>query len=129
MNRAEAEMRALIVDDSRFARRHVRALLEKLGVRCEEAADGACGLNSLRTGGQFDVALVDWFMPVMGGLEMVKAMRREGFNQVKVMMVTSDGESDAIMSALEAGADEYLMKPFDAEALREKLALMGLETA
>jgi two-component system chemotaxis response regulator CheY len=129
MNWAGAAMRALIVDDSRFARKHVRALLERQRIECEEAVDGVSGLECLRTGGEFDVVLIDWFMPAMGGLEMVKALRSEGFNQVKVMMVTSDGESGVIVSALEAGADEYLMKPFDAEALNDKLALMGLEAA
>ena len=120
-------MRALIVDDSRFARKHVRALLERHGIHCEEAVDGVSGLEQLRSGSEFDIALIDWFMPAMGGLEMVKRLRNEGFDRVKVMMVTSDGESNAIVDALEAGADEYLMKPFDADALKEKLAIMGVE--
>jgi two-component system chemotaxis response regulator CheY len=83
-------------------------------------------LDALHAGGDYDLALVDWNMPVMNGLEMVKLLRREGFGDLKVMMVTTEGESDAILRALEAGADEYLMKPFDGEALREKLMLMGV---
>ena len=122
-------MRALIVDDSQWARKHLRSLLEQQGFTCEEAADGLLGMERLRAGDEFDIALVDWYMPAMGGLEMVKALRGEGFQRLKVMMVTGDGESGTIVRALTAGADEYLMKPFDAEALREKLSLMGLEVA
>ncbi|HEY2857632.1 MAG TPA: response regulator [Terracidiphilus sp.] len=120
-------MRALIVDDSRFMRRHVRTLLEARGIDCDEAADGQQGIERLRSGEEFDLALIDWNMPVMSGLDLVKALRGEGYTQVKVMMVTTEGDSDRIVLALDAGADEYLMKPFDAEALEEKLALLGVE--
>lgn len=122
-------IRALIVDDSRFMRKHMRGILEKRGMACVEAADGQDAMNCLRSGLHFDVALVDWNMPVMTGLEMLETMRCEGFEQVKVMMVTTECDSDRIVRALQAGADEYLMKPFDAEALTEKLALLGLEDA
>ena len=80
-------------------------------------------------GAPFDLALVDWNMPVMNGLEMLKQMRAEGFADVKVMMVTTEAENDFIIRALDAGADEYLMKPFDDEALSEKLAMLGLVEA
>lgn len=122
-------MRALIVDDSRFVRGFLRSLLEEKGIECEEAADGQAGLERLHGGSGFDLALVDWNMPVMDGLEMLKQMRAEGFSSVKVMMVTTEAENDFILRALEAGADEYLMKPFDDEALSEKLAMLGLEEA
>ncbi len=65
----------------------------------------------------------------MDGLEMLKRLRAEGFAQVKVMMVTTEAENDFILRALDAGADEYLMKPFDEEALCEKLAILGLAEA
>jgi two-component system chemotaxis response regulator CheY len=65
-------------------------------------------------------------MPVMDGLEMLKQLRSEGFDAIKVMMVSTEAENDFILRALDAGADEYMMKPFDGEALTEKLALMGL---
>ncbi len=122
-------MRALIVDDSRFVRIYLRGLLEARGIACEEAADGLAGLDRLRDGPPFDLALVDWNMPGMTGLEMVKAMRGEGFGDLKVMMVTTEADNEYIVSALDAGADEYLMKPFDEEALGEKLAMMGLVEA
>jgi two-component system chemotaxis response regulator CheY len=119
-------MRALIVDDSRFVRGHLRGLLEGKGIECDEAADGQAGLERLTGNGPFDVALVDWNMPVMNGLEMLKQLRAQGFGGLKVMMVTTEAENDFIVRALNAGADEYLMKPFDAEALTDKLALLGL---
>jgi two-component system chemotaxis response regulator CheY len=122
-------MRALIVDDSRFVRVFLRGLLEEKGIECEEAADGQAGIDRLHCGAPFDLALVDWNMPVMNGLEMVKQLRSEGLLGLKVMMVTNEAENDFILGALNAGADEYMMKPFDNEALTEKLALMGLVEA
>jgi two-component system chemotaxis response regulator CheY len=125
----EAIMRALIVDDSRFVRSLLRGLLEERGIECEEAADGQAGMDHLRGGKPFDLALVDWNMPVMGGLEMLKQLRVEGFDGMKVIMVTTEAENEFIVRALDAGADEYLMKPFDDEALNEKLAMLGLVEA
>jgi len=122
-------MRALIVDDSRFVRGYLRGMLEERGIACEEAADGRQGLDQLHGENTFDLALVDWNMPVMNGLEMLQQLRAEGFSELKVMMVTTEAENDYIVRALEAGADEYLMKPFDDEALNEKLAMLGLVEA
>ncbi len=119
-------MRALIVDDSRFVRGYVRGLLEARGFECEEAADGQAALNLLHGINEFDIALVDWNMPVMDGLDMLRHLRAEGFSGIKVMMVTTEAENDFIVRALDAGADEYLMKPFDGEAMAEKLAMLGL---
>ena len=119
-------MRALIVDDSRFVRGFLRGLLEEMRIECEEAVDGQAGLDRLHEGAPFNVALVDWNMPVMNGLEMLERMRAQGYDQVKVLMVTTEAENDFIIRALNAGADEYLMKPFDAEALSEKLYMLGL---
>jgi two-component system, chemotaxis family, chemotaxis protein CheY len=125
----EVIMRALIVDDSRFVRGFLRGMLEERGIECVEAGDGEAGLVQLRTGIPFDLALVDWNMPVMDGLEMLKQLRAEGYAAMKVMMVTTEAENDFIIRALDAGADEYLMKPFDDEALCEKLAMLGLVEA
>jgi len=119
-------MRALIVDDSRFVRDFLRGLLEEKGIECEEAADGRAGLTQLHDSDPFDIALVDWNMPIMDGLNMLKELRAEGFSDMKVMMVTTEAEDDFILRSLDAGADEYLMKPFDDEALTEKLAMLGL---
>jgi len=122
-------MRALIVDDSRFVRGFLRGLLEQKGIECVEAADGKAGLEKLDSGLTFDVALLDWNMPVMNGYEMLTAMRAQGNTETKVLMVTTEAENDFILRALDAGADEYLMKPFDDEALNEKLAMLGLVEA
>lgn len=119
-------MRALIVDDSRFVRGFLRGLLEEKGIECAEAADGQSGLDQLSSGGPFDLALIDWNMPVMNGLDMLVSLRAQGFPGLKVMMVTTEAENEFIVRALEAGADEYLMKPFEEEALEEKLSLLGL---
>lgn len=120
-------MRALIVDDSRFVRGFIRGLLEGKGIECEEAGDGQAGLDLLGQGQAFDIALVDWNMPVMNGYEMLTALRAGGYGDLKVMMVTTEAETEFITRALDAGADEYLMKPFDEEALDEKLAMLGLQ--
>jgi two-component system chemotaxis response regulator CheY len=122
-------MRALIVDDSRFVRGLLRGLLEERGIECEEAADGHAGLARLHGDAHFDLALVDWNMPVMDGLEMLKQLRAERFDSIKVMMVTTEAENNFIIRALEAGADEYLMKPFDEQGLTDKLTMLGLVEA
>jgi two-component system chemotaxis response regulator CheY len=122
-------MRALIVDDSRFVRGFLRGLLEHRGIECEEAGDGLAALNRIHSSPSFDLAFVDWNMPVMNGLEMVQRARDEGYRDIKVLMVTTEAEDDYIVRALNAGADEYLMKPFDDAALGDKLAMMGVESA
>ena len=80
----------------------------------------------MHAGEQFDLVLLDWNMPVMNGLETLQKIREEGFSATKVLMVTTEAENDFIMRALEAGADEYLMKPFDHDAFDDKLAMLGL---
>jgi two-component system chemotaxis response regulator CheY len=122
----ERIMRALIIDDSRFVRGFLRGLLEEKGIECEEAGDGQAGLGLLQDGPSFDLALIDLNMPVMNGLETLRQLRARHGNGIKVMMVTTEGESSFILSALDAGADEYLMKPFDAESLAQKLAMLGM---
>ncbi len=122
-------MRALIVDDSRFSRGYLRGLLEEKGIECEDAADGQAGMDLLKLRPPFDLALVDWNMPVMNGLEMLKLLRAQGYGGIKVMIVTTEAENDYILRALNAGADEYLMKPFDDEALTEKLNMLGIVEA
>ena len=122
-------MRVLIVDDSRFVRSYLRGLLQEKGIECDEAADGQAGLNRLHAGVQFDLVLLDWNMPVMNGLETLQKIREEGFSDTKVLMVTTEADNDFILRALEAGADEYLMKPFDHDAFDDKLAMLGLAEA
>jgi two-component system chemotaxis response regulator CheY len=120
-------MRALIVDDSRFIRQYMRQLLESMGQNCEEAVDGFEALRMLRGALSFDFMLLDVNMPGMSGLECVKQLREAGLQPaMKVMMVTTEADNSYICQALEYGADEFLMKPFTPESLREKLAMIGL---
>ena len=122
-------MRALIVDDSSTMRSVLRMILRASGIETAEAGNGAEALRRLEETGAVDFALVDWNMPVMNGFDMLVQLRAQGFSDLKVMMVTTEAENDFIVRALDAGADEYLMKPFDEEGLSEKLALMGLAEA
>jgi two-component system chemotaxis response regulator CheY len=120
-------MRVLIVDDSRFIRQHLRQLLQGMGMSCQEAEDGREAIDLLRTAAGFDFMLVDVNMPVMNGLECVKQLREAGLHpRMKVMMVTTEADNSFIYQALECGADEFLMKPFTPESLREKLMMLGL---
>ena len=120
-------MRALIVDDSRFIRQYMRQLLERIGLPCEEATDGLEALKLLETADAFDFMLIDVNMPHMNGLECVKALREAGLHPpMKVMMVTTEADNSFICRALEYGADEFLMKPFTPESLRDKLVMLGL---
>jgi len=120
-------MRALIVDESRFIRQYLRQLLESMGMSCEEAVDGLTALEMLRGAALFDFMLLDVNMPGMSGLECVKELREAGLQPpMKVMMVTTEADNSYICQALEYGADEFLMKPFTPESLREKLAMIGL---
>lgn len=120
-------MRALVVDDSRFIRNYLHSLFVEHGMECVEAADGRQGLQCLHTSGPFTVALVDWNMPVMSGLEMLRAARADrAFDSTKIVMVTTEAENDHIEAALDAGADEYLVKPFDEAGLFDKLRMAGV---
>jgi len=120
-------MRALIVDDSRFIRQYLRQLLEGMGLSCEEAVDGDQALEMLRGASLFDFMLLDVNMPKMSGLECVRQLREAGLQPpMKVMMVTTEADNSYICQALDYGADEFLMKPFTPESLREKLAMIGL---
>ena len=122
-------MRALIVDDSRFVRDFLRGLLEEKGIECDEAADGRAALEHLHSGMHFDLALGGLEYAGHERVETLRQLRADGYGDLKVMMVTTEAENDYILRALEAGADEYLMKPFDDEALQEKLAMLGLAEA
>lgn len=123
-------MRALIVDDSNFIREYIRQQLEYLGCDCAEAQDGGQALGMLREDGGFDVMLVDVNMPVMDGMECVRRLREGQLApEMKVMMVTTEADNSFIRQALEYGADEFLMKPFSPQSLREKLLLLGFEMA
>ncbi len=120
-------MNALIVDDSRTLRKFLSKILRELGFDTVEAADGQQALNRLEENGDLDLALVDWNMPVMDGYEFVCNARAKSENEgLCIMMVTTENELDKVVKALDAGANEYLMKPFTKEDLLSKLTLMGV---
>jgi two-component system chemotaxis response regulator CheY len=116
----------LIVDDSRIIRKVARRILEDLDFEVSEASDGAEGLAYCRSE-MPDLVLLDWRMPVMDGLAFLRQLRLEaGGDRPKVLFCTVENEIARIREALEAGADEYVMKPFDADILESKLAAAGL---
>lgn len=124
-------MHAIIIDDSRTMRAIIRRIAEGLGCTSIDAADGAEALERLRQldpDSRIDVAFVDWNMPGMDGITFVRELRADpAYAAVKILMVTTETELPRVAEALEAGANEYLMKPFTPEALADKLRLMGLE--
>lgn len=120
-------MRALIVDDSRAMRTILKRMLAELGHDSVEAAHGAEALARLQEVGPLDVALVDWNMPEMNGFEFVKAVRSDNrYGAMPLVMVTTESDQKDVLAALEAGANEYVMKPFSKEVMQEKLALLGI---
>lgn len=121
-------MKALIVDDSRVMRSILKKFLQSEGFdTLIEAGDGAEGLERLKEAGVVHLVLVDWNMPKMNGLEFVAAVRaNRAFDKVRVMMVTTEAEAHQVARALEVGANEYVMKPFTTEILRDKLGMLGL---
>jgi two-component system chemotaxis response regulator CheY len=120
-------VKALIVDDSRAMRTMLRNIMRDLGFDVTEAGNGQEGLEKLAETSHVDVALVDWNMPVMDGLEFVKEMRKVRSNSdVKVMMVTAENDLAKMARALMVGADEYAMKPLTRDAIVQKLELLGL---
>jgi len=118
---------ALVVDDSQTIRLILRKYLGKIGFDVVEAADGVEGIARLREMPQTDLVLVDWNMPNMSGVDFVRAVRTiRQYDSLPLVMVTTNTELDQIASALEAGANEYIMKPFTQDVIQGKLELLGL---
>ncbi len=115
----------LVVDDSRVVRKVARRILEDLGFEVAEAGDGAEALAWVRTA-MPDVVLLDWNMPTMNGLEFLQKLRQEpGGEAPKVVFCSVESDLDRIREALDQGADEYIMKPFDGDIVASKLTLAG----
>lgn len=120
-------IKVLIIDDSRAMRRLLAAFVSPHAREVVEAEDGMQGVEKLRMGAPFDLALVDWDMPVMNGLEFVKTARSDpAFSGMKIMMITAQNSMDKVMEALEKGADDFLMKPMTEDMLLDKLRMLGL---
>ena len=118
----DKNMKFLIVDDFSTMRRIIRNLLKELQfTNCDEAEDGVAGLNKLR-GGNFDFVVSDWNMPNMTGIELLQAIRADDtLKHLPVLMVTAEAKKENIIAAAQAGASGYVVKPFTAAVLEEKL--------
>jgi two-component system chemotaxis response regulator CheY len=120
-------VRALVIDDSRAVRAVLVRMLRRHGFDVTEAGNGVEGLERLKHSERFDLALVDWNMPEMDGLAFIQTVRADAAHaRLRLMMVTTENDVERLVAALEAGADEYIMKPFSEEALLDKLALLGM---
>lgn len=120
-------MRALVIDDSRAVRAFIRPILQGLNFEIVEAGDGRDGLEKLNEFPDTDLVLVDWNMPVMDGLEFIRAVRADAnFDSVRIVMVTTETESDQMNRAMAAGANEYVMKPFTGDVLVAKLSMLDV---
>jgi len=116
----------LVVDDSKVIRKVARHILETLDFAVDEAEDGREALSRCEAH-MPDVVLLDWNMPVMGGIEFLRTLRQSKFAaQPKVVFCTTENDAAHIRAALDAGADEYVMKPFDRETLESKLQIVGI---
>ncbi|AST35241.2 chemotaxis response regulator CheY [Ralstonia solanacearum] len=120
----KSQYRFLVVDDFPTMRRIVRNLLKELGfANVDEAEDGAAGLAKVKEG-RFDFVISDWNMPNMDGLQMLQGIRADpnpGINKLPVLMVTAEAKKENIIAAAQAGANGYVVKPFTAATLDEKL--------
>lgn len=118
----DKSLKILVVDDFPTMRRIVRNLLKELGFEnVDEAEDGVQGLEKLRTG-SFQFVVSDWNMPNLDGLEMLKQIRQDpNLKHLPVLMVTAEAKKENIVAAAQAGASGYVVKPFTAATLEEKL--------
>ena len=123
-------MRALVIDDTRISRTIVGGILRGLGFETREAQNGKEGLQELQAAGPFELAIVDWNMPEMNGLEFIRAVRGNAlYSGMKIIVLTIEADLSHIVEALELGANEYALKPVSEKLLREKLTAIGLEPA
>ena|SRR5438105_2514566 len=120
-------MRALIVDDSRVSRRILSQILGHLGFEVVEASNGLEALARLKEMSETaQLVMVDWNMPGMDGIDFVRAVRAEPtYANLHIVMITTNNQLHDVVVALEAGANEYIMKPFTEDIVQDKLALLG----
>ncbi len=112
----------LLVDDARTVRSICRRIMESMGYTVLEAENGQIALDMVHSHPEIELVLLDWNMPVMDGLSFLKAVRAEALpQQPKIVMCTTEAEFTQIATAIQAGADEYVMKPFTEDVIREKV--------
>jgi two-component system chemotaxis response regulator CheY len=116
----------LVVDDSKVVRMVARKILEELDFKVSEAADGQLALQACLAS-MPEVILLDWNMPVMNGIEFLRALRAsKGGDAPKVVFCTTENDMAHIKEAISAGANEYIMKPFDSDIIQSKLSQIGI---
>lgn len=123
-------MKLLVVDDSSTMRRIIKNTLVRLGYKdILEGEDGLQGWNVLNENPDMGMLITDWNMPEMNGLELVKKVRAdERFKDLPIIMVTTEGGKAEVITALKAGVNNYIVKPFTPQVLKEKLAaVLGIE--
>jgi two-component system chemotaxis response regulator CheY len=119
-------VRALVIDDSAVTRGIIKQILNPMGFEVFEAGDGREGLDRVRELGGLDLILLDWNMPGMDGIQFLRMLRTQtALASLPVMMVSSNNEAENIAASLDAGANEYIMKPFTEDVMRAKLELLG----
>jgi two-component system, chemotaxis family, chemotaxis protein CheY len=125
----ERPLRVLIIDDSRATRMVIRNFMREFGFTTEEAVDGNDALNFLSRDSNFDLFVVDWEMPGISGVEFVRQFRARPVtgNPIPILMATTVNAFERIAEALEAGASDYIMKPFTKEIFAAKLDLLGID--
>ena len=118
-------MKILLVDDFPTMRKIVRNLLKEAGFTdIEEAENGLMALEKLRAG-QFELVITDWNMPEMTGLELLKKIREDdSLKNIPVLMVTAEATKECVVEAVQAGVSNYIVKPFTAAALKEKIDII-----
>lgn len=122
-------MKSIVIEDSRTVRKMLCHYMRALDIDTLEAEDGCDALSRLgeEEPADIDLALVDWDMPRMTGIDFLKQIRScPEFEHLKVMMVTSHNKPEDLMQAIELGANEFLMKPFDEQMLQDKLRILGM---
>jgi two-component system chemotaxis response regulator CheY len=120
-------MLALVIDDSRTTRIIIGKILREVGLEVIEAGNGVEALAQLKQNPDVGLLLVDWNMPEMNGYDFLRAVRSQRvYDAVRILMVTSEAEGEQVARALDAGANEYLMKPFSKEVLMAKLNLLDV---
>lgn len=118
----DTTMKVLVVDDFSTMRRIVKNLLRQIGFNeIDEAEDGRQAIDKLKAG-NFDFIISDWNMPNLDGMGLLKKVREdEKLNHLPILMVTAEAEKERVVAAIQAGVNNYIVKPFTAEVLREKL--------
>jgi two-component system chemotaxis response regulator CheY len=123
----EAVMLALVVDDSRTVRIIIGNILREMGLEVIEAEHGLAALEQMRQNPDVELILVDWNMPEMDGYEFIQSVRSQPiYENVRILMVTTETDREQVSRALRAGANEYMMKPFTKEVLVAKLGMLDV---